>query len=213
MNELNPKFDKLEITVAKVISTIFHPILIPTYLYLSLIYFASAHTLQIPAPMEWVLGVIIFATTFVLPTTILLLMIKFKLISSLMLSKRIERTGPILVAAIFLFLTYYLFDYMGFMPVFSYFLLCSSSISLVTMMINSFWKISLHTTGYGALLATYLSLASFIELPMGFIALIIIVIGIIASSRLKLKAHSPAEIYIGFALGYTTMLLFFLMIL
>lgn len=212
MSELLSTLSKSELFVAKWLSFIFHPILLPTWLYLSLIFFTPAYILQIPAGMEWVLAGIIFLITFLVPSLFTLLMVKMKMVSSITLNERMERNRPILISAIFFFLTYYFLDYFSFIPVFGYYLLCVTSISLLTMMINAFWKISLHAIGHGATIAVYISLAMLIEIPILLIAFALITGGITATARLKLKAHTPAEIYGGYTLGFVTMTLLFRMI-
>jgi hypothetical protein len=212
MSETHPTLSQWELSVANWFSVIFHPILLPTWFYLSLAFFTPTYVLQIPVGMEWVLAAIIFILTFLFPSLILLLLVRLKIIRSILLNERIERNGPILISAIFFFLTYYFLDYFDFIPVFGYYLLCATSISLLTMMINYVWKISLHTTGHGASLAVYLSLAMLIEIPILLIALAMVAGGITATARLKLNAHTPAEVYGGFALGFVTMTLLFRMI-
>lgn len=212
MNEMHPIPGKWELSVAKGVSVIFHPALLPTWLYLSLVFFTPTYILQIPAGMEWVLATFILFLSFVFPSVILLLMVRLKFIRSITLNERIERNGPILISAVFFFLTYYFLDYFGFIPVFGYYLLCVTSISLLAMMINSFWKISLHAIGHGATLATYISLALLVEIPLILIAFVAVIGGITATARLLLNAHTPKEIYGGYVLGFFTMMLLFRMI-
>jgi hypothetical protein len=212
MGETHPILGKWELSVSNWVSVLFHPILLPTWLYISLVFFTPTYVLQIPAGMEWVLAAIIFILSFLFPSLILLLLVRLKIIRSILLNERIERNGPILISAIFFFLTYYLLDYFGFIPVFGYYLLCATSISLLTMMINSVWKISLHATGHGATLGTFLSLAMLVEIPLLLIAFAMVIGGITATARLKLQAHTQAEIYGGYALGFVTMMLLFRMI-
>jgi len=209
MSELNPPTLRFEHTAAKGLSVILHPILLPSWLYLSLIFFTPSYILQIPPGMEWVLAAFIFILTFIFPSVVMLLLVKLRMISSITLTERIERNGPILISAIFFFLTYYFLNYFGFIPVFGYYLLCATSISLLTMMINSVWKISLHATGHGATLATYLSLAMIVEIPMGLIAFAMVAGGHTTTARLRLQAHTQAEVYTGYLLGFVTMMLLF----
>jgi len=209
MNNLNRMLRNLETPIAKWLSVLFHPILLPTWLYVSLILCTPSYILQIPAGMEWVLAGFIFVSTGCLPIIIILLMVKLKIIGSIQLNERVERNGPMLVSALFFFMTYYLLDHFGFIPVFGYYLLCVTSISLLTMMVNTTWKISLHTTGHGAMLATYISLAMLVEIPIFLIAFAMVAGGITATARLKLQAHTPAELYSGYALGFVTMMLLF----
>lgn len=213
MNYLSDFPDTNENKVATAVSYVFHPILLPSWCFLALAFLAPSYLIQLPTQMTWVLFGFILMLTAVFPVMVMLLMIKAKMISSLMLHSRFERNGPVLVTAVFFFITYYLLDYFGFAAIYGYYLLCATSLSLLTMMINPFWKISLHAIGHGANIAVFINLALMIEMPLYILISFILIGGITATSRLILKVHKPAEIYAGFLLGMLVMTLLFQLIL
>ena len=75
-------------------------------------------------------------------------------------------------------------------------------ITLFALVVNFFWKVSLHLLGIGGVVGFILSYIFFFKVNI----LIVFVIGLlisafVAASRLRLNAHSPAQVYAGFLLG------------
>ncbi len=75
-------------------------------------------------------------------------------------------------------------------------------ITLFALVVNFFWKVSLHLLGIGGVVGFILSYIFFFKVNI----LIVFVIGLlisafVAASRLRLNAHSPAQVYTGFLLG------------
>ena len=63
----------------------------------------------------------------------------------------------------------------------------------------------------GTILGFFLSLGTLYSiLLLPFIIILIVISGILASARLRLKAHTPKEVYLGFFLGVISQLLVFL---
>jgi len=78
---------------------------------------------------------------------------------------------------------------------------------LISLLINYFYKISLHMMALGGLLATLIGFSFLIHQDIRiYIFLIIFITGITGTVRLKLGAHTPSQIYSGFVLGTSVML-------
>ncbi|MDD4087879.1 MAG: hypothetical protein PHP48_11615, partial [Bacteroidales bacterium] len=84
----------VEKQIAKILSVLFHPLLIPVWAYFALIWQADLILLRIPYNMIWKLAGLIFMTTFLFPLSIIYLMLRFGLISSLQMPLRQERIAP-----------------------------------------------------------------------------------------------------------------------
>ncbi|MDH3321839.1 MAG: hypothetical protein OEM04_02555 [Flavobacteriaceae bacterium] len=71
-------------------------------------------------------------------------------------------------------------------------------------------KTSLHTLGLGGIIGFVIVMSFEYQLNFNYIiAILFIISGLVAVSRLKLKAHQPKEVYIGFLIGMITQLLSF----
>ncbi len=72
-----------------------------------------------------------------------------------------------------------------------------------TAIITIFWKISLHGIGIGGLVGFIMGLnqQSFLNYFEYVLPLLFLISAIVLSARLKLNAHSPNQVYVGFVLG------------
>jgi hypothetical protein len=83
------------------------------------------------------------------------------------------------------------------------FLICVSLISTLLTVINIKWKISSHSAGAGLLTALVMILAFKLGTPVpGYLIASILLSGVLLSSRLLLNAHSQAEVWSGYLLGF-----------
>ena len=74
---------------------------------------------------------------------------------------------------------------------------------LFSLCINFFWKISAHALGIGGLLGGIMGVARIhlINPYWGFI-IILLAAGLVGTSRIFLKRHTPMQVYAGFCLGF-----------
>ncbi|HEY9114945.1 MAG TPA: hypothetical protein VIN10_09595, partial [Bacteroidales bacterium] len=123
-------------------------------------------------------------------------------ISSLEMEKQKERVLPLVLMSMIFYAVFYLMKQGPPNTVFNLFMLGSTILVLFTLMINYFWKISIHMVAQGGLFGAMLGLALRFGIEIRpILFLIILIAGITAFARLKLKAHTTAEVYSGFVLG------------
>jgi membrane-associated phospholipid phosphatase len=74
---------------------------------------------------------------------------------------------------------------------------------IISLCINFYWKISAHTLGIGGLLGGIMGVARIhlINPYWGFI-IILLAAGLVGTSRIFLKRHTPMQVYAGFCLGF-----------
>ena len=200
----------MSLALAKIISTIFHPLLVPTYALLLLINLQTHSILALPEDFRYIIVAFVFLTTFVLPSLIIFILLKFGRIKSLEMKSQQERVLPMLIISVAFYGTYYLLKQSSITGLMSLFMVGATMLVLITLIINYITKISLHMTAWGGLFGTFLGFAiSFHYNLMLILFLIILLVGIIATARLKLDAHTPFQIYSGFLLGTGVMLFLF----
>jgi hypothetical protein len=127
-------------------------------------------------------------------------------IKDLELNERRERFVPYLItAAYYLFAFYLLKDFpapSGMLRIIRVFMLGATGSVVIASIVNRFWKISAHSIAQGGVCGTLLTLCLLLPSPpLNTLYLSIFISGLVGWSRLKLQAHSPAQIYIGFGLG------------
>jgi hypothetical protein len=188
--------------LAKIISGIFHPLLMPVY---GLLVIFSAPTLFgfIPLELKRILCLIVLVNNVLLPLSLLLYLWYRRLISSFVIDNREERVLPLAITTFFYFLTLYIFFKFR-IPVFiKSYILSAAIISLLIMIINWRFMISIHGAGAGALLALILVLSFRMIMPLtAFLLPVVIICGLVLSARLWLESHTPAEVWWGLLLGF-----------
>ncbi len=195
---------------ARIISTIFHPLLVPTYGLLILINLNTHSILMINEEYRYYIVAFVFISTFFIPTLIILIMKKIGVVYSLEMHTQKERVFPILMVAIAFYITYYFLKRVGLTGLITLFMVGSTMLVLITLLINYATKISLHLTAWAGLLGALTGFAIRFNYNLTLIIFsLILLTGIIASARLKLNAHNPLQIYLGFVLGMLGMMSLF----
>ncbi len=199
--------------LAKVISLLFQPLLIPTYGFIVLFNLNAFFSLVIPASAKWMILLIVFVSTFLLPTFFILILYNRGIVKSLYLKTKEDRVLPFIGTIIFYYLAYYLIKKLQISPIFYFFIIGMTFTVVVALIINFFWKISIHMMAVGGMLGAFigLSLVLMINLPI-LIITIIIASGLVGYARLQLNEHSPAQVYSGFGVGLFLMLGLFVFI-
>ena len=129
------------------------------------------------------------------------------LIKSLHFEEKSHRRSPfILVTFFYLLTTYFLMGKTELDPILWKGMgVITCSVALLTG-VTFFWKMSAHLTGIGGVLAVVGILGLYFpSVTLAYLMVGTLVLGgLVASSRLYLDAHRPAEVYIGLLVGFVT---------
>lgn len=190
---------------AEILSFVFHPVLMLSYA-ISVIFFTPNYfSYFLSTPKKVLLLAIIVTFSVALPALNILLMKRFRIISSLYLSNPKERLFPYLSTAFFYFGLAYLFWDFSIPTVIKACIVTGGICILITALITLLFKVSAHMIGIGGLVGGLL----FFSILFGFDARIILIMlliiaGLIGTARLILNEHKPGEIYSGFSIGIFT---------
>jgi membrane-associated phospholipid phosphatase len=189
-------------TVAKIITYILQPLIMPFFGVLFLLYFDEYYYLQTTPTQKFYILAFIFLLTFVLPALAAILLKSLGVIKTLMMETREERKMPILVTA---FIYVAVFFMIGQMPGYykiRIFILATTMAIILCGFITNYYKISMHMTGCGGVIGwlLYMSTYSLINL-WWLLAICILASGLVGTARLRLKAHTPLQVYTGFLFG------------
>lgn len=194
---------------SKIVSVIFHPLLMPTYA-LIIIFNSGTHYSYIPTQAQRIIYVLVFLSTFLIPVSVIPFLLQLKLISGFQLKDRKDRIIPLFITAISYYFSYYLLNRLPFhVPQFIKILVLASAILIIiNLFINLKWKISSHLIGISGLLALIFiySIVYYADL-LYVLVLITLISGTVAFARLKLNTHNPQQVYLGFLLGFLGMLI------
>ena len=199
----------METRIAKIISYLFHPLLMPSYGLLLFFYLDRHVSYFLPFEIKKTLFLMTLSFTFVLPVMNAIVLLRMKIIRSLSMETKEERRLPLLITAIFYFAEYYLLTEAE-VPATLKLLMLSAIISvMLTVIINLFWKISAHMIGIGGITGMAFILSILFQTPAFLIiSSLFVIAGIIGYARLQLQAHSITEIYSGFLVGFLCPMIF-----
>lgn len=194
-------------TTAKIISIIGHPIFHPTWMMILLL--VTGITRFTPGN-DWMFLTITFSLTCLLPALVIVMLKKWHFIGSYEMEERDDRLGPLFIMMLFLFVTFRFFNKIPLFSIYSFYLTTVIVTTILAFVITFFWKISLHALGWGCLTAClFIMTTASIRLYLLYFIGCIIISGIVTAARLKLKSHSNTQIYSGFAMGFTTVIIVF----
>ncbi|WP_375241100.1 hypothetical protein [Polaribacter sp.] len=185
----------------KIISVVFHPIVVPTIgVLLYFILIPSSY----PSNLKLTLLSLIFIMTYLVPLLILILFKKLKLIESFNAHTIKERKLPVAMMIVLFYLLGNTIANIGAMRDISL-LFYATSGALMLLYVFFIFKIktSIHLLSLGISTAFFLiiDINNSSNFPL-VIILNILIAGIVANARLYLKAHKPSEVYIGFFMGF-----------
>jgi len=191
--------------IAKTISLVFQPLLIPLIGIILLYSFVDYFTL-LPLEVSKVIFYVIILGTFLLPLSFFPLYFYFKIIDSIEMDNKNERIIPLLITLIFYYLSWRNLN-IPHIPLIIKNICLGAMISvLLSGLISFFYKISVHMTGVGGLVGLCVALVFVYNVySMPLIIISLIIAGITGFARLKLNAHKPHEVYTGFTSGFLVM--------
>ncbi len=189
--------------LAKIISFLFTPILMPTYsIIISYLFCQGCYKI-----LKYNISLLLFLTfilTACIPLLNLFILFKMNRFKSWDFLNRKERYLPFLINIIYYgilsygFIYYLKFSFLSLTVVIIFISL------LLAYLITLFYKISIHALGIGVLIGNFIGLDFFYD-TFFFLLLYFFfpIIFLVFMARLKLKAHSFFEIFWGLILGLT----------
>jgi membrane-associated phospholipid phosphatase len=175
----------------------------PTYLSL-LIFVLKPARLQFMSIGSFLsLLLVVFIITAFIPSILSFLLVKTGYIASIEMENRKDRFLPFLtVIGGMAFLTYKL-NALGFPREYIRMLFGALSSVVITTIINYFWKLSAHAVGVGGAIGLYVMLKYQCTQDANWILpLLILIAGLVCTSRLYLKAHHSPQVYAGLIVGF-----------
>jgi len=149
--------------------------------------------------------------TCIFPVINIFLLFKLKRIKSITLSQQHERTYPYLTTTLFYFGLFYLLKEINIWNNIKVFVMGGGIIIFMCAIINLKYKISAHMAGIGGLLGLIIASSYLNQFDMmPYYIAIILMAGLVGTSRLILNEHRPSQVYWGFLLGLSTQLILFI---
>ena len=191
---------------AEIISYAFHPLLMSTLVIVMLYVFAPSALRPIDPESIIAILSMVFVITFLVPLLSIGMLRLTTSITSLTLENRQERVMPFFFVAAYYTLAVYLFSYK--LVLSETLVVLFSAITLTIFLvavITTFFKISAHAAGAWGVIGLLLAIQ--IKFPdsrlLWPVVFMLLISGLINSSRLFLNRHSPLEVSTGSILGFS----------
>ncbi len=191
--------------LSRIVSYVFHPMLMGTYLFALMIFILPAALYPINTKSQFMFLVLIFVITFALPVFMLSILKTFGSIKSFTLQTREERVFPfIMILVLYASFTYMLTYRISINDNVFKFLLIIDALVLVATLFTLFYKVSVHAIGSMGLAGILIPLNKESDNTFLFWATIgaLVLAGIVMSARLQLNAHTPRQVLLGAVAGF-----------
>jgi len=201
----------MEEKLARIFSVIFQPLLLPSITLFLLFNLNNYIALIIPPNARQMILGMVFIITFIFPVLMMFILYRRRIIHTFTMNSREERILPLFITGIFYFMAYHIIKQLQIDEIYQRIFLGSAFLVLIALVISFIWKISLHMIGMGGMLGAFIGLSQFIQTDLVVIIMIIsLACGLTGFARLKLNAHSPLQVYVGFVTGLGVMLWLFM---
>ena len=190
--------------IARIVSFIFHPLLIPSLGFL-LLFNSGFYFSILPWSIERFILLVVILSTGILPALCIgLLSLNPKF--DLNMEKNTDRVLPLILSSLFYYLGYLILQRLPVFPIYKLFIIASILVQILLLVISLRWKISAHLAAIGGLLGAFFGLSFRLhQNPTLILILLVLIAGTIGSARLILGKHTRAQIYAGFLLGFMIM--------
>ena len=190
--------------LAKTISSVLHPLLMPTYIFAFVFFVIPELVAPIRSDAFVSLLSLVFISTFLIPVLVVLILVKMEFVSEINIDNQKDRILPHMFSSlIYVAVTWLFYNKLAGIP-FMFVLIASISFCMVAVtFINLFWKISAHSTAIGGLFAfiVFYYLANSSLQSFCLIVMVLLISGCVMASRLFLGIHTLAQVCAGFVLG------------
>ncbi len=192
--------EKNIILTARVVSMVFTPFYLPIVGLMAL-FFLSYLSLM-PTAYKLQVLTLVYLFTILLPTVLIHLYRKYQGWNLIELGHKERRMVPYVISILCYFFCVYIMDMLHIPHFMGTIVSAALAIQIVCALINVWWKISTHTSAIGGVAG---ALFVFGELfgfnPVWWLCLVLILAGVLGTSRMILRQHSLAQVVAGFWVG------------
>jgi len=195
--------------LSRIISIIFHPVLMPMYAFFLALNFVPEFNSFFSPLQKIKFFKLIFGFTFLLPILGIIILRKLKFVSSYYMEHKEERRFPLLIAIGCYYFLLQIFERIYPDIILVKLLLGAMLILFVAAIISRFWKISLHMLGVGGIVGAFFAIQQNFSSNIILFNSLIFCAGLVGFARINENAHTLKQVYGGFLVGFCTECLIF----
>jgi hypothetical protein len=194
-------------TAARLISYLFHPLLMPTLGLLLILNSGTYLSLLDPDAKRAILFVMALGTL-IFPLLLIPVLYYRSLISTLQDASKEEKLVPHMVVLILYVITFVYFVRLPLSRIIHAYALSAAVLLLILLLVSLKFNICGHMTALGGITGLIISLILIYETPLqGMLMITLLASGVTGSARLSLGIQRPGEIYSGYLLGIGVVLI------
>lgn len=194
--------EKNIILTARIMSMVFSPLYLPMVGLVALFIFSYLSLLPTGYKLS-ILG-LVYSFTVLLPTLLIRMYRRYQGWTPWQLSQKERRMVPYLISILCYFVCYYVMNILLHTPHFMGSILMGALIiQVLCAIINIWWKISVHSAAIGGVTGALLAFAVIFSFnPIWWLCFVLVLAGIVGTSRMVLRQHSLSQIVGGYCLGF-----------
>lgn len=195
------KREKQIILTARLLSMLFTPFYLPIVGITLLFLFSYLNMFPWSYKIQVLLMVYLF--TIMLPTLLIHVYRRYQGWNLIELGHREKRMIPYVLSIISYFTCVYVMERLHMPHFMGSIVVAALAVQIVCALINVWWKISTHTAAIGGVAGALFAFSYYLGFnPVWWLSLVIIVAGMVGSSRMILRQHSLSQVVGGFAVGF-----------
>ena len=189
------------ILMARILSAIFSPFYLPVLGLVALFLFSYLNMFPWSYKIQVLLMVYLF--TVLLPTLLIHVYRRYQGWNLIELGHRERRMVPYILSIISYFTCVYVMEQLHMPHFMGSVIVAALAVQIVCALINVWWKISTHTAAIGGVAGALFAFSCYLGFnPVWWLCLVIIVAGMVGTSRMILRQHSLSQVVGGFAVGF-----------
>lgn len=182
-------------------SLLFTPFYLPILGMIALFWFSYLSAMPWAYKLKVLFMVYLF--TILLPTLLIRFYRRYQGWTLIELGAKERRMVPYVISILCYFGCYYLMSLRNMPHVVRIILMAALVIQVVCAVVNVWWKISTHTAAIGGVAGALLAFAAiFMFYPVWWLCLVMVLGGMVGTSRMILRQHSLSEVVAGFLVGF-----------
>lgn len=188
------------ILVARIISLLFTPFYLPLVALIALFVFSYLSVLPLSYKLSTLL--LVYLGTVLMPTVFIHVYRNYQGWTLIQLGQKERRVMPYLISIMCYFVCYYMVNVLHEPHMIGSILVAGLAVQILCALINVTWKVSTHSAAVGGMAGGLLAFSFIFNFnPVWWLCLIILVGGLVGTSRMILRQHTLAQVVTGYFIG------------
>ena len=198
--------EKQIILTARIMSMIFTPFYLPIVGLIAL--FFLSYLRFYPSSYKFLVLALVYFFTILLPTVLIHLYRRYQGWSLIDLGIKERRMVPYIISILCYFTCIYLMELLHIPHFMASIVIVALLIQISCAIINVWWKISTHSAAIGGVAGALIVFSAiFMFNPVWWFCLVLVIAGLLGTSRMILRQHTLPQVTVGFFVGFVCAIL------